>query len=132
MKKHPDLSEQAVEKLNVLKTHITADPLRIDMDRWIYYENGQDIFTIFPKCGTIGCIAGWLVVLFSKTKKLPTLDISSQAQYLLEIDSERRDNLFIKGFWPVTFSNQYKAALGPAARAKVVCDRIDYFIEQMA
>jgi hypothetical protein len=53
-----------VKLLRRIQKHILAEPKRLDMGNFIVRKSdGLGSLVRFPKCGTVGCIAGWAVTL---------------------------------------------------------------------
>lgn len=71
---------------------IEAEPLRMDMGNWIRIDtNPHDVFERnFPVCGTVGCIAGWMVILTRKRESMQSLRKGSMQQRATDLV---RDNL---------------------------------------
>src|SRR5712671_5400107 len=57
-------SKLNVALLRKVKRHMLADPRRLQMSQALYVTRGKNA----PHCGTVGCIAGWVVAL-SRAKK---------------------------------------------------------------
>lgn len=132
--------------LRRVRDHILAEPTRLDMNVMLKAvdtkQNGA------PPCGTVGCIAGWTVVLEAGVKKLPgtaqeyfDLDVWGDAQEFLGLSNDEAGRLFQEPYvarysaasgrphWPLDFAAQYVAAKTPQKRAKITAARIDRFIE---
>ena len=134
------LSRKAIALLRKVQKTITEEPNRLLMADWA----GQ------TRQGTVGCIAGWTAIL--GLTNLPTVilngqemvdvsaipDVETDAATLLGIDKKEAEKLFYLkhwGFgngWPLEFDEAYGNAKTAQERAKVTCDRIDYFIEHVA
>jgi hypothetical protein len=121
------------------------------------YKSGKWIERPTPACGTVGCIAGWTAILGLPKDELPIIqikgrdmvdvaeidDVEEKAAELLGLDAQDAQALFYLNNWDIVKSMGYKSwpkqfdeAYGKAEtaeeRAKVTCDRIDYFIEHVA
>lgn len=86
----------AYELLDEVRALILAEPKRYDQGRWISKlpddKARQRLYDVksFPACGTIACVAGWIVML-----KDPTAgDVQDTAEHILNIDSETAFELF--------------------------------------
>lgn len=66
-----------VELLRKVKRHILAEPKRLVMSEGLVYGTAGETYSPsaaynepddlpFPKCGTVGCIAGWTCVVGEK------------------------------------------------------------------
>lgn len=77
---------------------ILAEPLRYDQEHVLH--QGDEAIDVYgedsvPKCGTVGCVAGWVVVL-----KRPEVSVSAAwdaAQEVLGLSSNEADDLFAGG-----------------------------------
>jgi hypothetical protein len=121
------------------------------------YDPSEEISRPVPPCGTVGCIAGWTAINGMKNSDLPIVtingkqmvdvtsidDVEVEARELLGLTKDQAQSLFYLPNWSVVKNGGYKAwpkrfatAYGKAKtakqRAKVTCDRIDYFIEHVA
>jgi hypothetical protein len=129
-----------VKLLRKIKSAILREPKRIDMHRSIGQEYSQD----GPRCGTVGCIAGWTLLLserkpheaWHKTRERARADswwsMATRAIRLLRITSYQGKKLFHVENWPDrTLTEQYNDAAFSCqhkAMAKIVAKRIDQFI----
>jgi hypothetical protein len=110
-----------VALLKKVKKHILAEPKRINMNTW---GRDSDEGEPQPACGTVGCIAGWIVFLSKPKSKWDfwkSSDIRSEATRLLRMKDWQVDGLF----------SPYGVYGEPGTRdhAKSVAKRIDYFIK---
>lgn len=129
MKSHPRLTPEAVEMLNAVKKVFTETPQSLNMEVFVSHLSGEEAQA--AGCGTVGCIAGWLVTLFKDRVSPEMHSTDSKATALLGLDFEEDSHkLFFLWGWPIRFSNLYFHA-GPDQRAAVTCKRIDYFIEHL-
>lgn len=115
------LSPKAIALLRRVKAHILKEPRRIDMSTWVeyeWYDDENDRSRPWPKCGTVGCIGGWVEVLSDAPTNWHA------AKELLKINDEQAGELF------------YDAALMNAAHkqtpghAKAVARHIERFIRR--
>jgi len=134
-------------KLNVdlllkVKQHILLEPARLRMDTWVFQSMpGEERYTslpaygepeeyTMPKCGTIGCIAGWACMLGAPNEPhIATLACGHNASELLKIDPDIQPwDLYFPDQWPQTFFRAYQEAIDAEGRAEIVADVIDQFI----
>lgn len=138
-----------VRLLNKVKKHILEEPLRLRMSSWLriatkasqkqqrfgprgeFTDYGEPNTQTFPACKTIGCIAGWTVLLglpADQAKNIsPDDDIEEIAVRLLNMDYSDMCSLFYVGDWPDHLHQAYIAAKTPIERAKLVAAAIDDF-----
>lgn len=122
-----------------VKKAILAEPKRLDMDTWLdtydpkYYDEA-------PKCGTVGCIAGWAVVLTRVGREPKSMgpvektcaDVLNMgfdknvAARQLGLSYETMDKVFHLSNWPILFYRKWAHAKGREQQAQVVADYIDY------
>ena len=127
--------------LRKIKQLVLAEPKRVDMEAWAYHcerRNGG------PPCGTVGCIAGWAVILDQEGKtmaerynKAVEHDFFATGKRLLKLTTGQAKRLFYAefnfenndySFWPEDLVDAYDSARSPKAKARVVAQRIDRFI----
>lgn len=122
--------------LRKIKRLILAEPRR--MSSWFYPNQTRS----GPPCGTVGCIAGWAILLKGKTmgERLRCVidkdfDIQRKAQIHLGLAAAQARRLFHANYhygkgaytnWPRDWA--YHIAHKPADKAKVVAKRINRFI----
>lgn len=116
-----------VKLLRQVKQHI----LDGDMSDWSYRQNET---SGGPKCGTVGCIAGWAYILGNKfnpeepdTSDKAWREADQSAIPLLGITDEEADRLFYMSGWPDEF--WYEAGEDRALQAQKTAARIDHFIK---
>jgi hypothetical protein len=117
-----------VELLEKVKKHILAEPKRINMNNWCYKKPKS---RGGPACGTVGCIAGWTVLLSHPKKEWSHWTevgknkfdhhVQSEAIRLLGITVDQSNYLFCA--WGITGRPHTKPY------AKKVASRIDALIE---
>lgn len=97
-----------------------------------------------PACGTVGCIAGWGIILDSRKPKskfktlIPSIRrsvafcgnaIDRRAADVFGIPLHQATALFYSSNWPIEFRRKMENLnTGTKAYARVVCRRIDHFI----
>lgn len=136
---------------NRIKKHILAMPERLRMDHWqivakpgrfidmnndpklsekdqAYTNYGEPDTVQVPKCGTIGCIAGWACFLSNKRPRAGR--VQPTAEKLLGIGGLQSDSLFLVDEWPSKESSKYENAATQRQRAALVVKRIDNFIKE--
>src|SRR5882672_4453118 len=133
-----------IKLLEKVKAAILAEPRRINMDHWLTkkIDTDQDVWLDAkpkhsePPCGTVGCIAGWTVVLAKRQREVKrrgaavgdVFAIETIAGEVLDLASSRA--LFYPNSWPEQFRLRLVAQRhGTKAYATVVADRIDFFIK---
>lgn len=132
-----------VKLLQAIKKHILAEPKRLDMGNWGFK---RDKANDGPACGTVGCIAGWAVLLThpsligrkedftpAKLKKFSNAmgNAEEDAPGLLKINIGTADRLFYVDRWPEPFRQDYLDAESGGDRkamAKATAARIDSLI----
>ena len=103
-----------VELLRKVQAHIVAHPEQVDMDVVLIHKKS---------CGTVGCIAGWAVMLGSSKPPNRDDEIWNLAEKLLGLDLHQANELFLR-FPP--------EPLGTPKYAQRVSDHIDKFIAKYA
>lgn len=144
--KKKKLSAKAIRILRKVQAHILEEPKRYDQNDVLTHFTekelasrkglGQDNKNI-PKCGTIGCIGGWVNVLTKKP--IDDCDSLDMAAETLGLDYEQRSRLFAApeqdpeevdpDGWPEDLQRAYYAAKTAAGRARVGARRIERFIK---
>lgn len=113
--------------------HIAEEPRRLNMS-FLYRPASEFGNDLRPPCGTVGCIAGWALIIGLKATKFDglfpvvngeTVDVTD-AKRLLKVNN---DNLFFLHYWPDQFQRAYRAARTPAGRANATVARINWFIK---
>ena len=139
-----------VELLLKVKKHILAKPSRLYMNRFILrdkdlseYRTKRDkryveFFSkewnekgkrLAPSCGTVGCIAGWVVLL--NDEKAKNHRVIYKAMELLNINNTEASKLFYVSNWPSKFKDEYLLVTKNKikAHARIVGQVIDFFIK---
>lgn len=134
-----------VRLLRRIQREMLKEPARVEMKRWAI--PAKVLLESYPRrkspsCGTVGCIAGWGLMLTKGRKKTDYLGISKvilhrqnsgiqrEAEKLLRITKQQGKHLFHQREWPDKFRWKLdKLNEGTAAYARVVCQRIDHFIK---
>jgi hypothetical protein len=81
-----------------------------------------------PKCGTVGCIAGWCILLSDGMNTVVTLTPKVRATELLGLENAPCD-LFFTDSWPdADLSEDFENSTDPKERAEIVAQVIDDFI----
>jgi len=126
--------------LRKVKKQILEEPKRLDMG---FFGMKVKPYSGGPRCGTVGCIAGWAVMLNHpevigarlSEKRLDEFNnligrADVEGMKLLKITTDQRDKLFYVANWPEPYRQQYSDAIDDRkARAEVTAKRIDYFIK---
>ena len=137
------LDEQAKKRLRQVIRVITLEPRKLYMNRWLNdldksepianlrrdgFVGGFRKRTELPPCGTVGCIAGWLVSLEhgDRAKEFVTQE---EAGRLLGLKHDDVRVLFLPTLWPERFHNLLNRERdGTPEYASVVSKRIRYYI----
>lgn len=118
--------------LRKIQRAITKEPLRVDMLMSLTHDK-SDLACLrqMPKCGTVGCIAGWAVVYSGQDKKNLWLgSVLRIGQKVLWLDHSQAQRLFWPSNWPQKFMDELdKFKDGTSDYARVVCARIGHFIK---
>lgn len=124
-----------VELLQKVKAHILEEPNRFVMGEWISKrhpgavirdESADNAHIVTPSCGTIGCIAGWTVLL-AEGAECRTDDVCRRAAALLGI-SGTEQHLFYVDEWNLEDQERWEEAEAPEERVHIAADVIDDFI----
>lgn len=122
-----------VELLRQTQTAILEEPKRVNMRMWALTQSYQKELGQEPPCGTVGCIAGWIVSITQNLrgdKLAENMNIEGTATRLLGFPSfYETEILFYLSRWPWAYQ-QRLALTKPGTReyAEVVAARIDHFI----
>jgi len=127
------LSQDSINKLQMLREAILASPKFYKQDRWV---------ASISTCGTTCCLAGWADFLVNgervhaeRAKRLKGswlaerewIEVTATA---LGITQEQADRLTDSStYWPEPFCNQYDDGDPPKKRAAIAAARIDHFIK---
>jgi hypothetical protein len=134
------VSAEGAKLLRKVAKHILEEPLRYNQDV-IVERAGSNYFSdltkpMFPKCGTIACIGGWIQVLTHKKQKKWDLPSTKKMAKLFGVPESAVDRLFsgiyatdYGEFWPQRFLDAYNNATTPRQRAKVANRVIEHFIK---
>jgi hypothetical protein len=143
------LSADAIAILREVIKLVEEEPRKLDMNRWAVQIPEYKRNDTAPVCGTIGCIAGWTVMLhITEQQKMEALkesetrsfqvaledivnaySIEEAARDILNIDSYASDQLFYVENWPEAYANMYKEATTPEQKADTVKQYIELLIE---
>lgn len=100
--KHPQSkAKTAYGLLSEIRRLILAEPKRYDQTDTLFM-NGRDSRLAckmdpnrgYPKCGTVGCVAGWVVALKTNPSTVATGGVLGTAARILQIDKILADQLF--------------------------------------
>lgn len=146
------LNRKLIEK--VIK-HIEEEPQRLDMDVWVEKVNDKsrhdrieygDAEDLQPACGTVGCIAGWAMLLDQPAKRRKELfamtpkrfiralfggdfsEVSRRGAKLLGIEEGDQDAVFMTDYWPEPFGDKFRAANTQKKRAKITVARLKHLL----
>jgi hypothetical protein len=152
--KHVRLSAKARKHLRQIIQLITKDPKKLDMSDWTTIYNKKSpqytpdiVGDHFNSCGTVGCIAGWIMLNEFKEERekqrkelvehnnlstdffLPNeMSARQVATQILgpEVDTEA---LFHAAVWPQPFRAQYRDAKTPAQKAKITAELLQAVLD---
>jgi hypothetical protein len=128
-----------------IKTQILEEPKRLDMQVGLLFNAWKSTNLPswrVPACGTIGCIAGWAVML-SDNRITRSLDVgrvgwdfswgfvSLTAAQVLDVPEDVLDQLFHVSNWDIDLQDSYYEAIAEdllATRAKITVMAIDRFV----
>lgn len=129
--------------LRKVQAAILEEPKRLDMGDWVFLDSKS---AMAPACGTVGCIAGWSVLLNHEpdpTKALDAVydlgfndytffaeDLLGEAILILGLEEDPLQyDLFYDLSWPEHFQARLRNTRPRTPQyAQVVSDYIDYFI----
>ena len=138
---HCQYMKMNVPLLNQVIDAIKADPKRLDMQYFVHEKNSEDPE---PGCGTVGCIAGWAVLLknhrrgepmgyvcqrLSKALGQGNSSFPVEAQELLGLSAKQATKLFYLDEWPAPFREAYATGNNAKRRVQVTVDRIKHFVK---
>ena len=129
------LTKEGIALLERVKAHILEEPRRLDMDIFVRTAGVREICptAYWPKCGTVGCIAGWAVMLVKGREETIRLDliggrVGGVAQELLGISGAEHMELFFT--WPEKEYRIAKVNGDHAEAARIIAAKIDQFIAE--
>lgn len=135
-----------VRRLKQTAKDILNHPAQVNMDDWFSCQPDEDsglsdtVSTAsalnghnpLKHCGTMACIAGWGMARYKEDAKKALKDNDeiekSAGATIFDLDYTQSTRLFIPGYWPDTYYNQYRAAKTGKGKARVVYNRIMKFI----
>lgn len=129
----PPLEPERKRLIRRTLRRIERYPTALDMGTWLEPAN--------TPCNTVGCFAGHLVVsAFPKLDprgwnvvRLPgdsrAKQVSEVARKLLGLSDKQSTRLFAAGYWPTQFYDRYNTRKTPKARARVLRQRIEHWME---
>ncbi len=124
------------ELLLKIKQYILLEPRRCNMSAWMCKRDMKSLWEHYgqaePPCGTVGCIAGWALMLTNEEVYGQHLCIAERAASALGLSYEKADRLFLPySRWPESWRMKLiEHKIGSPEYAQVVADYIDYFIEK--
>jgi hypothetical protein len=87
----------AADLLRRIKTEVLAEPLRLDMGDWVVCFHGERpistlrrAITSQPACGTVGCLAGWGMILLRHQDEDPSTLYSKASDVMSTLLSVRQ------------------------------------------
>lgn len=116
-----------VKLLNQIMEHILEEPRRANMDMWL--QKNSHLYK--HDCHTVGCIAGWAVMLEGEKEEQTYLNTRMAAIRLLKLPEGRENELFLVTNWPAGFRVRLdKHPEGTKAYAQAIVARIKDYIKQ--
>jgi hypothetical protein len=94
----------AYDLLTQVRELILEEPLRYNQEVWLK-KKGVDYRHQFPACGTVGCVAGWVVALVRPGGSAYDVDVNVAAKHILGLgwapaaelfDGDAVDRLFVE------------------------------------
>jgi hypothetical protein len=79
--------------LSEVRKLILTEPLRYDQNELLVFEDSDNWYGEFPSCGTVGCRAGWVIMLKSIEPKR-VFDIWDRAEKILGLTEGQASELF--------------------------------------
>lgn len=101
------------------------------MEKWFTDEKCVNAPKKIPNCGTAGCIAGWTIAIARGVTPSNVYDGGRDAaERYLGLEPFGGHSLFFVCYWSFDFRLRYgKTKPQTKARARVIADRIEKFIE---
>lgn len=130
------LTDDAKQRLERVAVAILEEPKRVHMAQFSFNETDRWAYSMAtPACGTIACIAGWVVALGLKEPmellSIPQSEIAKRSSELLDIDIHTEDRIYFSPNWPERFNQRlFNAPQQSKEYAQVVADYIRYVIAQ--
>lgn len=94
-------ARNAYDLLTAIRHVILREPRRYNQGNWLERTpKGKKLASYEPSCGTVGCIAGWAIVLTRKRGEDGSFDsfnVARLAQKLLGLSPSQADRLFNGG-----------------------------------
>lgn len=137
------VSKSVVTLVRRVERVILREPRKFDMDFLLMKYNSKEaakrrLGRSAPPCNTVGCIAGWAVLLsdrkniewgrFDSDTKEPYMDVWQRGAELLGLERGEAGKLFNASQWPGEFYKRYENARGKLGRAKVTVERLEHYI----
>lgn len=145
------MNKEQIALLRKVKRHILRKPSRLRMNNWIVKAEPNSSVTLgegwgeptnvkIPSCGTVGCIAGWIVLL-SNNNLDNSNNYSIKSDGKCKVFSAQQEATILLGFkyvptelffvsdWPYQKREEYFNSTSQTQRAKIVGQVIDDFIK---
>lgn len=128
------MPELNVPLLREIQRIIRLEPKKVNMNNWKLRGHSLKGTSLqVPPCGTVCCIAGWVVELTPRViEGFFEGVIETQALEILGIANPawKECELFYPAAWPDNlYERLYRTQLQTPAYVEVVCEAIDRFIE---
>lgn len=107
-------AKTAYALLSEIATLILKEPKRYNQERFLVVRGGPEVAPRgFPSCGTVACVAGWVVALKGPAKTAtPYNDVQYVAARILGLDHFQQSRLF-SGNALMTVSDRTDSVLTP-------------------
>jgi len=121
------LKKETVRLLRRIQKHVLKEPRRLVMRSWA--KPSREV-----RCGTVGCIAGWAVMLTTpgvrKSVKsgMNNFNWSFLGKRALRIGDKRAHALFHSEYWPSDYYERLVETRSQEDYANVTVERIEHFI----
>lgn len=125
-----------IKPLRQLKRMFVSQPARLNMAVFARVSRAKNA----PECGTVGCIAGWLVLLNKRSPREGykdtvrrlvhggDLEYPGEAARILGCTHWQARQLFYAGNWPYALYEAYASAKTSTERVRVAIKRINLWI----
>lgn len=130
-----------VRLLRRVKRAILDEPGQFVMDAFFTTDTTSEYTSDLPRktipnCETAACIGGWALAISGKqtpqacSNDGDTMDYSSEAARVLDLDYGQGARLFYVERWPQVFQDQWIRTETLKGRARMAARRIEHFIRE--
>lgn len=110
---------------------VEEEPKRLEMDTWLVFYDAEacKFYDSIPLCLTVGCFAGWAVLLHDGPEKVNPktrdyIGIERRAQEIFGWTKDFADTVFYTAEWPDQFRDQYLCATDKPEQAAALVARL--------